>query len=1108
MAFSFETEDVPLADRMSMAVDYAPQSEIARGGMGKIFSAEDSTLGREVALKVSMGKDARQEAQFFREARVLAQLAHPNIVPIHSFGTDSLGRPFYSMKLVRGRTLQAILKQLQTGDAETASVFTRQRLLDVFRKVCDGVSSAHAKGYLHRDLKPENIMVGEYGEVLVMDWGLVKGLPNRPGQLFLDPEREDEPAVLNYVEGTPQYMSPEQAAGMYGGLDERSDIYALGGILFAILTLRPPVTGSSVKDVLRKVREGEIGTKSFPAGSLGEQTPSAAVKTVPGALMAVALKALSRDRDRRYPSVEALVADIEAYQAGFATVAEEATLLRLMTLFVRRHRAASVLAAVLLVAAGLFAVRLAASERRADRESKAARASEQTARESASRAEEQARLAEENAARAVAEREAARKANADASIANAEAAEKTLNADYIRNALEAVPEDLRTQEWEYLNRFLDSSERTIVANRGSYWKDCVPHPQRPGVLVTLEPDNWVRFLDLKDGSVEDVLELKGVFVIGVLAVSEDSKKLAVISTEIEENKVYKHSIKVFGLTDGKTLLSIPILDPLRAVLKFSADGRFLMKTYRRAWAQGLEPALYDVETGAACWPVAYAGMYDADFVPSDSGVSKPLVNWASKNHGLVQIDPILDRLQKPSIKFPVPQSTELFVSRNAVFTHTEGVLRRINPDDGNSLYEFRLPAKLKSVRDVVYLRKHNVLLSLVQTGERSAVLDVRDAWSGAALVSFPMVMDGINGVREWRLTAHPDSGHVAVFRGKMMKVWNVARAVAAVVDKIEALSGPGFTFVGDANKVLQVSIERKMLEGERTQPVEIRQLSQAGLSLERQLGAERVESNTPVVLSPSRDGKTVGALIQAGTKPSLKIFHFEGGSPRVTGPIVDFSPRYGSFAMSPDGDLIWGGSGIFDATTGERRHELWGARVEKGADPYSSSQGSWTDNAHFVELCTVQSDEGELERALVVWSTSQSRFVHSAPAPHARAIAVSPDGAVLAEGGYDRRLRIRDAATLEVSRVLRVHDAPVVDVAWNPKLPYLATAGEDFRVRIWDLASGGKLEEIGFLEAMPAQLHWSPDGRTLAVRGQPFKDEKEREQAKRYFFYPKCCSAK
>ena len=131
-----------------------------------------------------------------------------------------------------------------------------------------------------------------------------------------------------------------------------------------------------------------------------------------------------------------------------------------------------------------------------------------------------------------------------------------------------------------------------------------------------------------------------------------------------------------------------------------------------------------------------------------------------------------------------------------------------------------------------------------------------------------------------------------------------------------------------------------------------------------------------------------------------------------------------------------------------------------------------------------------------------------APAPHARAVAASPDAAELAEAGADQRVRIRDAATLEVKRVLRVHDAPVVDVAWNPRMPYLATAGEDFRVRIWDLGSGRMLEEIGFLEAVPVQLDWSPDGRTLAVRGQSFKDENDKDKEERYFFYPKCCGEK
>jgi hypothetical protein len=474
---------------------------------------------------------------------------------------------------------------------------------------------------------------------------------------------------------------------------------------------------------------------------------------------------------------------------------------------------------------------------------------------------------------------------------------------------------------------------------------------------------------------------------------------------------------------------------------------------------------------------------------------------------LLEIDPLSDQTLKPAVKFPVPQGAEPFLSGTALFvTSEDGTMRRINPADGNVMYEFRLPAKLRSVRDAVFLQEHNLLVCLIPIAERSAVLDLRDAQSGAAMASFPMVLDGIGGAREWMLTAHPASGHVAVFRGNTMKAWKVARTTGVITDKIESLSAPGFAFIGNANKVLQVSIENKPIAGQRAHQIEIRQPADNRLSLERELGAEKVESNFPVVLSPSRDGKTVGVLILSATGFSLKTLHFEGGSPRMTASRKNFAPRYGYFLMSPDGSQIWCGTGIFDAATGEKRQELVRTRVEKGADSYSASQVCWTDNAHVVELCTVLGDSEGLERALVVWIASEAKFVHWTPAPHARAVAASPDGTALAEAGSDQRVRIRDAATLEVHRVLRVHEAPVADVAWNPRRPYLATAGEDFRVRIWDLESGRMLEEIGFLEALPAQLHWSPDGRTLAVRGQPFKDNNGRSQARRFFFYPKCCN--
>ena len=181
-AFSVEVGQDALVPRISTAVDYCTSREIARGGMGRIYGAEDPLLEREVALKVSSLKAEQGDSQFLREAQVLAKLAHPNIVPVHVFGKEGPGRPFYSMKLVKGQNLRAILKDLLSGDAETTAMFTRQRLLEAFRKVCDAVSFAHSKGFLHRDLKPENIMIGEYGEVLVMDWGLAKVLRSHPAK--------------------------------------------------------------------------------------------------------------------------------------------------------------------------------------------------------------------------------------------------------------------------------------------------------------------------------------------------------------------------------------------------------------------------------------------------------------------------------------------------------------------------------------------------------------------------------------------------------------------------------------------------------------------------------------------------------------------------------------------------------------------------------------------------------------------------------------------------------------------------------------------------------------------------------------------------------------
>ncbi|MGB0578500.1 MAG: serine/threonine-protein kinase [Limisphaerales bacterium] len=161
---------------MKPVPQYKCGKEIARGGMGAVLTAEDLRLGRTVAMKVMLTQqaDPSEAERFHQEARVLGRLAHPNIVPIHDVGVDAGGRHFYTMKLVEGTTLHDILRRVSEEDPEALEKYSLSNLLTIFQKVCDAIAFAHSRGIIHRDLKPQNIMVGAFGEVLVMDWGLAK----------------------------------------------------------------------------------------------------------------------------------------------------------------------------------------------------------------------------------------------------------------------------------------------------------------------------------------------------------------------------------------------------------------------------------------------------------------------------------------------------------------------------------------------------------------------------------------------------------------------------------------------------------------------------------------------------------------------------------------------------------------------------------------------------------------------------------------------------------------------------------------------------------------------------------------------------------------------
>jgi serine/threonine protein kinase len=214
---------------------YAIHGEIARGGMGAVLRAEDSRLGRELAVKVLLDRcleDPALVARFVAEAKLQGQLQHPGIVPVHELGEYAPGRPFFSMKLVGGQTLAALLQARPTPRQDLP------RFVQWFEQVCQAVAYAHAQGVIHRDLKPGNVMVGAFGEVQVMDWGLAKVVgtahpPDPAGAGAWLPTAGDDVAATRdgAILGTPAYMAPEQACGDIPSLDARTDVFALGALL-------------------------------------------------------------------------------------------------------------------------------------------------------------------------------------------------------------------------------------------------------------------------------------------------------------------------------------------------------------------------------------------------------------------------------------------------------------------------------------------------------------------------------------------------------------------------------------------------------------------------------------------------------------------------------------------------------------------------------------------------------------------------------------------------------------------------------------------------------------------------------------------------------------
>ncbi|MDF1658456.1 MAG: protein kinase [Verrucomicrobiales bacterium] len=582
--------------------------KIAQGGMGAILEADDCKFGRKIAVKVMLsegGLSTEQKLRFVQEAAVLGKLEHPNIVPVHDLGRDSSGDLYYTMKLVKGRTLQDIINDLRSEDPEALSLYPLEHLLTIFQKICDALAFSHSENIIHRDLKPENIMVGEFGEVLVMDWGLSKILDGSAELVTpqsLDPNQKKTSSISATLEGsvmgTPQYMSPEQAAGEITRMDSLSDVYSLGGILYAILTLRAPVEGSDVYDILAKVQAGDLSpitlagstTRSSGASQKGGVLEAAKVKPlphveggrVPAALSAVAMKALSLRKKDRYSEVSAFSADIDKWQRGFATSAEQAGLGKQLVLLIRRNKAVfftATTAWLLITALAIwFVIGLQESERET------------------------------------------RHALGKSQISLAEAAYLAGDGQRALKYLDQCPPPIRDTHWHYLHRYSDESIYRRPKPRSAF-RSVIPDPLAPGRSYLYADDLVIDYIDSRSGEVIKTIDVDTKCPSAVSLLSPDGKfyvfadrysrqPIEVYRTDtfelvrtLEQHENINENWNGFFLSDSRTL--VVSTNQITVQYDIITEERRIIEGVRARAPDPKKPRWYGIESNSLL-------VYDAD----------------------------------------------------------------------------------------------------------------------------------------------------------------------------------------------------------------------------------------------------------------------------------------------------------------------------------------------------------------------------------------------------------------------------------------------------------------------------------------------------------------
>ncbi|MEZ4365540.1 MAG: protein kinase [Kofleriaceae bacterium] len=1015
---------------------YELAGEHARGGLGRVVRAVDRRLGRTVAVKELQKRSRLAEALFVREALITARLEHPGIVPVHEAGRWPSGEPYYVMKFVSGKTLKEVVGSHPT-------VRSRLPLVAHVIAVADAVGYAHRAQVIHRDLKPSNVVVGEFGETVVVDWGLARdgaGDVPEPELDACDDAATTTSTVSGKVIGTPAYMAPEQARG--AAVDARADVYALGAMLYEVLAGVPPYRGESPTEIVDRVLAG-------PPAALAEVAPG-----VPADLEAIVAKAMARDPAARYPDGMGLAADLRRYHSGQLVSAHHYRTLQLVRRWIARHRGAvamAAIAAVVLVIVGALSVRGVVAERNRARGERAAAL--------AARAAAEARQVE------------LIRVQARTSLRR----DPTATVAWLKASPSGLPAEVERERATLLAEAEVEGVARHVLREDDWVLDAAFSPDGRS-LATASGDGGVRIYDVASGVARGLDRVDGS--VHAVAWSPDGTRLA--------GGTSRGEVRLWRVAGGPAQALLPPSGAPVGALRWSSDGRRLLVE-----SQAQAPRAVEVDRPGAVEELP---------IPTDaSAVALPKDDWHRAIYGTFSGEvvraatppQVLARLPRRVDALAIDDAGQLVIAFDGAtlwrLSLAGGPPEALGPHVGLARWiTFAPDGRQVAIGGDATITVWDLAArtSRVLTGHSDAVYMVTFTADGRRLLSASD--DGT--ARWWDLT----TGDVQVLRGhdddvvrarlspdettiatasldRSARVWQPAPPTTIVLgpepgpilharlvgeDEL-VVTGAAFA----ATWSLSTRARRAILDGAAEAAVGDR-------------GAVSTHDGRAVVVV--RDDASIDVLRTDGTKLTLRDLTAmpTGGGVDDAGTRLVVGSRTGELwtwdLATGVGTRVWASPTSTPITAISVRRD--GHTVFRVGDELRAwAPGGAVERLAAGDAACVHMLEYERggER-LLTWRCDGSVTLRRRDGvevalelpPGHRPIQMtwSPDGAHLAGAITNRLALVWDASTGAVEHVLRGHTDVVLGLAYAPDGTRLATASYDRTIRVWDLGSGPEVD--------------------------------------------------